>query len=114
MNIVNIITMTVAVGAIVAAAATAAVAQDRTAGNPRSGDPAAVRAGAMLFRERCTECHGTDAKGVPGHDLTRLWTSGATDARVFQTSRDGVPNSLMPSALRRTKRCGRSSAISAA
>ena len=96
-NIVNFTTMTVAVGAIVAAAAAVAVAQDRTVGNPRSLDPAAVRAGAMLFRERCTECHGTDAKGVPGHDLTRLWTSGATDARVFQTIRAGVPNSLMPS-----------------
>ena len=89
--------MTVAVGAIVAVAAAAAVAQDRTVGNPRSGDPAVVRAGTMLFRERCTECHGTDAKGVPGHDLTRLWTSGAADARVFQTIREGVPNSIMPS-----------------
>jgi|SRR5437773_7979855 len=85
--------MAVAVGAIAAAA----VGQDRTAGNPRSADPAAVRAGTTLFRERCTECHGTDAKGVPGHDLTRLWASGVTDARVFQTIRDGVPNSIMPS-----------------
>ena len=46
-NIVNFTTMTVVVGTIV----TAAVAQDRTAGNPRSGDPAAVRAGTMLFQE---------------------------------------------------------------
>ena len=89
--------MTVAVGAIVAAAAAVARAQDRTAGNPGSGDPAAVRAGTLLFRERCTECHGADAKGVPGHDLTRLWTSGVTDTRVFQTIREGVPNSIMPS-----------------
>jgi putative heme-binding domain-containing protein len=95
-NIVNITTMTLAVGAIVAAAAAVAVAQDRTAGNPGS-DPAAVRAGTLLFRERCTECHGADAKGLPGHDLTRLWTSGSTDARVFQTIREGVPNSIMPS-----------------
>ena len=94
-NIVNFTKMTVAVGAIVVAAA-AAVAQDRTVGNPRSGDPAAVRAGT-IFRERCTECHGADAKGVPGHDLTRLWTSGVADARVFQTIREGVPNSIMPS-----------------
>src|SRR5580704_14014555 len=89
--------MTVAIGAMAVAAAAVAVAQDRTIGNPRSPDPAAVRAGTALFRERCTECHGTDAKGVPGHDLTRLWTSGATDERVFQTIRQGVPNTIMPS-----------------
>jgi putative heme-binding domain-containing protein len=72
-------------------------AQDRAPGNPRDADPAAVRAGGALFRERCAECHGSDAKGVQGHDLTRLWTSGATDERVFQTIRAGVPNTLMPS-----------------
>ena len=36
-------------------------------------------------------------KGVAGHDLTRLWASGATDDRVFQTIRAGVPNTIMPS-----------------
>ena len=56
-----------------------------------------MRAGATLFRERCAECHGADGKGVAGHDLTRLWSAGATDARVFQTIRSGVPNTLMPS-----------------
>ena len=83
-------------GAVVLTAAAVSVAQDRS-GNPRSGDPAAVRAGTALFRERCAECHGADAKGVAGHDLTRLWTSGATEERVFQTIRGGVPNTLMPS-----------------
>src|ERR1700687_4469347 len=89
--------MTVAIGAMAVAAAAVTVAQDRTIGDRRSGDPAAVRAGTALFRERCAECHGADAKGVAGHDLTRLWTSGATDERVFQTIRRGVPNTLMPS-----------------
>ena len=55
------------------------------------------RSGEALFRERCSECHGTDAKGVAGHDLTRLWAAGATDERVFQTIRQGVPNTIMPS-----------------
>jgi putative heme-binding domain-containing protein len=75
------------------AATAASFAQTRSAAN----DPAAARAGTALFRERCAECHGADAKGVPGHDLTRLWTSGATDERVFQTIRAGVPNTIMPS-----------------
>jgi putative heme-binding domain-containing protein len=72
-------------------------AQDRAPGTPQDANQAAVRTGGALFRERCAECHGSDAKGVQGHDLTRLWTSGATDERVFQTIRTGVPNSLMPS-----------------
>jgi putative heme-binding domain-containing protein len=72
-------------------------AQDRAPGTPQDADQAAVRTGGALFRERCAECHGSDAKGITGHDLTRLWTSGATDERVFQTIRSGVPNTIMPS-----------------
>jgi alcohol dehydrogenase (cytochrome c) len=64
---------------------------------PAGQDDPQVRAGATLFRERCAECHGADGKGVAGHDLTRLWAAGATDARVFQTIRSGVPNTIMPS-----------------
>ena len=78
---------------VVLAATTLGFAQTRPAPN----DPAAVQAGTALFRERCAECHGTDARGVAGHDLTRLWTSGGTDERVFQTIRQGVPNTIMPS-----------------
>jgi putative heme-binding domain-containing protein len=84
--------LAVCAGAIALAATAVAFAQTRPAPN----DPAVVRAGTALFRERCAECHGTDAKGVAGHDLTRLWTSGATDERVFRTIREGVPNTLMP------------------
>ena len=68
-----------------------------SAGQNAPGDPAAIQAGAATFRERCAECHGSDAKGVAGHDLTRLWASGATDDRIFQTIRQGVPNTIMPS-----------------
>jgi putative heme-binding domain-containing protein len=57
----------------------------------------AIASGSTLFRARCAECHGADAKGVAGHDLTRLWTLGTTDERVFQTIRNGVPNTTMPS-----------------
>jgi putative heme-binding domain-containing protein len=64
--------------------------------NPREGDPAAIQAGAALFRERCADCHGPDAKGVRGPDLTRLWATDGADARVFQILRTGVPGSIMP------------------
>jgi len=64
--------------------------------NPRDGDPLAIQAGAALFRERCADCHGADAKGVRGPDLTQLWTTDGRDERVFQTIRAGVPGSIMP------------------
>jgi putative heme-binding domain-containing protein len=64
--------------------------------NPRDGDPAAVRNGGALFRERCADCHGADAKGDRGPDLTRIWTADGSDARVFQTIRSGIPGSIMP------------------
>ena len=64
--------------------------------NPQERDPAAIQAGGALFRERCADCHGADAKGVSGPDLTRLWTTEGSDGRVFQTIRSGVPGSIMP------------------
>lgn len=79
--------------AVVLFAAVAGGAQTR---NPRDGDPAAIQAGAALFRERCADCHGDDAKGVRGPDLTRLWTRDEADQRVFQTIRSGVAGSIMP------------------
>jgi putative heme-binding domain-containing protein len=57
---------------------------------------AAIQTGGTLFRERCADCHGAEAKGDRGPDLTRLWTSEAADSRAFQTIRSGVPGSIMP------------------
>jgi putative heme-binding domain-containing protein len=79
---------------LVAAAILAAAAPQLQ--NPRRGDPEAIRQGAAIYRERCAECHGADAKGVRGPDLTGLWTSDGADQRVFQTIRAGVPGSIMP------------------
>lgn len=66
-------------------------------GNPYDGDPAAVRAGRALYGNRCAECHGADAKGRNGPDLTVLWARDIRDERVFQTIRSGVTGSVMPS-----------------
>jgi putative heme-binding domain-containing protein len=52
--------------------------------------------GAALFRERCADCHGADAKGGRGPDLTRLWASEDADQRAMQAVRSGVPGSIMP------------------
>jgi putative heme-binding domain-containing protein len=65
-------------------------------GNPYDGDPAAIRAGRALYGNRCAECHGADARGLNGPDLTVLWSREIRDERVFQTIRSGVQGSVMP------------------
>ena len=66
-------------------------------GNPYDGDPAAIRAGRALYGLRCAECHGADAKGISGPDLTLLWAAGTSDEPVFRAIRVGVSGSIMPS-----------------
>ena len=56
----------------------------------------AVKAGGAVFRERCADCHGAEAKGDRGPNLTGLWTSAAADDRAFRIIRAGVPGSIMP------------------
>ncbi len=60
---------------------------------PRAQD---ARAGASLYGERCSACHGGDARGANGPSLVNLWTAGATDERILRTIRTGVPGSAMP------------------
>jgi alcohol dehydrogenase (cytochrome c) len=55
-----------------------------------------VTRGRGLFQTRCADCHGIDAKGVHGPDLTAVFANGATDGRVFDTIRRGVPGTEMP------------------
>jgi putative heme-binding domain-containing protein len=77
-------------------AAAVPLAVSAQSGNPYDGDPAAIRAGRALFGNRCAECHGPDAKGMNGPDLTVLWATGVRDERVFEVIRDGVSGSIMP------------------
>ena len=65
--------------------------------NPYNNDRAAIRAGAALFDLRCASCHGADAKGLSGPDLTVLWVEDIDDEQVFRTINNGVPGSIMPS-----------------
>ena len=70
-------------------------AQDLPAKNPLEGDPDAIRGGMGLFRARCADCHGMDARGVRGpiRDRWRLVfenTSTCDDsgtANAFSTER---------------------------
>jgi putative heme-binding domain-containing protein len=64
--------------------------------NPLQDDPAAIKNGQAIFRARCAGCHGFDARGLSGPDLTGLYAAGRTDEQLFQIVRRGVPGSEMP------------------
>jgi putative heme-binding domain-containing protein len=86
----------------------AAAAQDRSAPerrpatNPLQGSALDISNGAAMFRNRCAGCHGPDAHGYLGPDLTSFWSAGGTDARMFDIVRNGVPGTEMIGADQRT------------
>jgi cytochrome c oxidase cbb3-type subunit III len=70
----------------------------RATKNPLEGKPDAIQNGGAMFRTRCAGCHGPDARGYLGPDLTGLWASGSADDRIFDIVRRGVPGTEMPPA----------------
>src|SRR5688572_20321964 len=64
--------------------------------NPLEGDADAITAGMGAYRVRCADCHGMDARGIRGPDITQVWASGRTDDALFRTIRNGVPGTEMP------------------
>jgi putative heme-binding domain-containing protein len=70
--------------------------------NPLAGNVDAIQSGMGLFRSRCADCHGMDARGVRGPDLTQVWASGRSDGGLFRTLKRGVPGTEMPSVGPRT------------
>ena len=79
-------------------AAVQAQPQPRPAKNPLDGNAQAIATGGAMFRNRCAGCHGPDARGFLGPDLTGVWESGSTDDRLFSIVRVGVPGTEMPGA----------------
>jgi putative heme-binding domain-containing protein len=71
-------------------------AQDVAQKNPFEGNPDAIRSGMGMFRSRCADCHGMDARGVRAPDLTQVWASGRTDPGLHGTVKGGVPGTEMP------------------
>src|SRR5207244_12396211 len=64
-------------------------------GRPVEGNAQAVSNGAARFRTRCAGCHGPDAHGYLGPDLTGFWANGGSDDRMFAIVRRGVPGTEM-------------------
>jgi cytochrome c oxidase cbb3-type subunit III len=85
-------------GGVALAQAPGANARARVTKNPLEGNREAIRNGGPMFRTRCAGCHGPDARGERGPDLTGLWASGVSDDRIFETVREGVPGTDMPAA----------------
>jgi alcohol dehydrogenase (cytochrome c) len=58
------------------------------------------RAGAHIFHERCSGCHGENGSGGSvGPSLTRpAYNHGDSDLAIYQVVRDGVPGTAMPRA----------------
>ncbi len=73
-------------------------AQEKVVSNPLASDPAAPKAGELLFRSNCSPCHGLNARGGGrGPDLTTgRWVHGSSDGDIFHTITTGVPGTQMP------------------
>jgi putative heme-binding domain-containing protein len=73
-----------------------ALAQEPAKKNPFEGDAPAIQQGQALFRARCANCHGVDARGVLGPDLTTgQFRSGGADEQLFRVIRRGIPGTEM-------------------
>jgi cytochrome c oxidase cbb3-type subunit 3 len=82
---------------LAASSAADAPVQGKAIANPFAGNAAAIKEGEQIFDARCAECHGGDAMGMSGPDLTDAkWLYGASDAEVFtsvsQGRKGGMPS----------------------
>ena len=68
--------------------------------NPYLNNKESIRGGMALYRRLCGDCHGLDATGYRGPDLTAYLAGGAPDEQLFQAIRKGVPGSEMPASNR--------------
>lgn len=65
--------------------------------NPLGGtDLATIQAGHKLFEQmNCAGCHGYDAKGGMGPDLTdRYWRYGGTPVQIYKSIYEGRPQGM--------------------
>ena len=69
--------------------------EQRPTKNPLEGNALAISNGGAMFRTRCAGCHGPDARGYVGPDLTGVWLAGNTDDHLFDIVRRGIPGTEM-------------------
>lgn len=73
------------------------VSQAQQLKNPFGLDPAAAAAGKKLYdAQGCMACHGNNARGAVGPDLTDdEWLRAPSDEMIFNTIRNGRSGTLM-------------------
>jgi mono/diheme cytochrome c family protein len=72
--------------------------KDRLRPNPFDSDTAAVAAGAKLFRQNCSKCHGSDALGQDKRpNLRSDRIRAATDGELEWLLKNGSMKNGMPS-----------------
>jgi cytochrome c oxidase cbb3-type subunit 3 len=64
--------------------------------NPYAGQKQAIETGQQLFvTMNCADCHGFDAKGGMGPNLTgKYWRYGGTPADIFKSIYEGRPQGM--------------------
>jgi cbb3-type cytochrome c oxidase subunit III len=70
--------------------------------NPAAATPASVAAGRQVYQRYCATCHGTNAEGGSGSDISppapdltdSEWKHGSTDGEIFSVIKNGVPPDL--------------------
>jgi putative heme-binding domain-containing protein len=92
-----VIILTALLGPCLAAPLVFAQATTDATTNPLGGDAKAIDAGKNIYRGRCAVCHGIDAKGYRGSDLTTGdWVHGGSDPQIFRTVARGITGTEMP------------------
>jgi PQQ-dependent dehydrogenase (methanol/ethanol family) len=67
------------------------------AAHARAQRPERIEAGHKLFQKTCAACHGTEAKGGRGSDLTTgRWKWGSSDADILRNILTGIAGTQMP------------------
>jgi putative heme-binding domain-containing protein len=80
------------------AGAIAAAQEPAAPKNPFQPTADVLQEGMASFRANCAYCHGIDARGARGPDLTGIFSSGHTEEGLFRLVRRGVPGTEMPPA----------------
>lgn len=66
--------------------------------NPVASSPESIAAGKQSYTRYCANCHGLNAEGSPGNDLTpeapdltdKQWKHGSTDGEIFNSIKNGI------------------------
>src|SRR5262245_7101927 len=82
---------------VIGSASIAAQSKEEPLKNPFQTTPDVIKEGMASFRANCAYCHGMDAKGARGPDLTNVF-NGRTEEGLYRLVRNGVPGTEMPPA----------------